>query len=140
VSLQETAAGLLGCADLRAAADDGPSRLTALLASSPGLVVSHGALEAGRRGCVAAYALAATLPPPLDAALTAALSLRACSGSLRGIAAAFLAQGDGSWQGSNGLSVWVLKGRLAVVAVHPAVDKEISVAGKAFGAEVAKIK
>jgi uncharacterized protein YfaT (DUF1175 family) len=140
VSLQEAAAGLLQCADLRAAADDGPNRLASLLSANPSLVVSHNALEAGRRGCASAYALAATLPAPLDEALNATLSLRACSGSLRGIAAAFLAAGDGSWLASNGLCVWVLKGRLAVVAVHPAVDKEVSVAGKAFGAEVAKIK
>ena len=111
------------------------------LADRPGLMVSQGALEAGRANCAAAYGLAASMEAPLDEALAAALGVRALATTMRGVAQLFLGLGtDGAWFGSNGLSVWVIKGKLAVAAYHPAVDKEASVVGKALGIEVNKIK
>lgn len=144
VSLQECAAALLRCSDIKTAAaqliGEGDGQLAGLLRDFPALTVSRPAYKTLKAGCSSAYAAAAAMEPPLNEALATVLALRATSSTLRGIAQVFLGLGDGSWFGSNGLSVWVVKGKLAVVAFHPAVDKEVSVVGKAFGVEVNKIK
>lgn len=81
------------------------------------------------------------MDPPLDASLTALVSLRAVSGSLRALAALFAGAqlGDGHWTASHGLCVWT-RGRLCIVSFHPNTDKDVSVVGKAFAAEIAKVK
>ena len=141
VSLQELAAPVLDCPDLKSAAAAALAEggVAGLLAARPNLTISLLSVDAMRSSCPSVYTAAAGMEPPLDAALSALLHLRALSTTLRGVAQLFSTLGDGSWTASNGLSVWT-RGKLCVVSLHPNTDKDVSVVGKAFGPEVAKVK
>ncbi len=135
VSLQESAATLVGAQDLKAAANDFRSdkNLSELLQSQPLFCVSSLAASAARANIASVYSMAAQMEAPFDEAVDAIVNLRSLSSTLAGIAEAFAKLGNTvAVTGANGLSIWAKNG-LAVVSFHPDI-------GKTFVADLNKLK